>query len=266
MIEAKNITVKVAQNTLLHDANLTLNCGQLTVILGPNGAGKSTLLKSLCGDIPLTAGQVEYQQLNYHEYDAKQFARMRAVLTQNYDCDFPFTVQEIVDMSHFVHADSTPFTTLQAYSKQAINTLNVSHLINKPFTQLSGGEKQRVQFARVLCQLLPALENQEPCYLLIDEPTASLDLYHQYQVMQLARDIANKGAGVLAVVHDLALAASFADNITMLENGRVVAYGKPDEVLTEAQLAQTYQIKAHILQNVGSLPSLQVAKQALSNA
>jgi iron complex transport system ATP-binding protein len=263
MLQANHICVKVGDNTLLDDAELKVDCGQLHVVIGPNGAGKSTLLKALCEDVPLDQGKICYQHKCVSDYESKELAQIRAVLTQNYDCDFPFTVQEIVDMSHFVHHDRVPYHQLLSYSKQAIEMLNVTKLAKKPFTLLSGGEKQRVQFARVLCQLLPALTHKKPCYLLIDEPTASLDLYHQYQVMKLARDIANQGAAVIAVVHDLALAASFADEITMLEKGKVAAMGKPSEILNRDQLQKTYQIDAQLSQHTEYLPSLNIALSAV---
>lgn len=263
MLQAKNICVKFGSNTLLNDAELTVECGQLHVVIGPNGAGKSTLLKALCDDVPLNTGSITYQSKCMNDYKPTELAQCRAVLTQNYDCDFPFTVQEIVDMSHFVHSEYVPYEQLLSYSKQALDTLNVAELANKSFTLLSGGEKQRVQFARVLCQLLPALTQKKPCYLLIDEPTASLDLYHQYQVMKLARDIANQGTAVIAVVHDLALAASFADAITMLEKGKVVAMGKPADILNRVQLQKTYQIDAQLSQQAEHLPSLNIAHTAI---
>lgn len=263
MLEAHNISIKAQRTTLLKNADLNLQCGEFAVILGPNGAGKSTFLKALCGDVPLSQGQVTYQNRCLSDFNDKELAKMRAVLTQNYDCEFPFNVREIVNMSHYVHDDSYSFEQLMAYSQEAMDTLNIKHLENQSFTQLSGGEKQRVQFARVLCQLLPILKKKQPCYLLIDEPTASLDLYHQYQVMKLAKKIANQGAGVLAVIHDLALAASFADKIYMLEKGSLVAAGAPQQVLSEAQLAHTYQIDAYLSQHDNYLPSLHVSNNHL---
>lgn len=260
MLNAKQLSVAVGAKKLLNEVNFSLSPGELAVVLGPNGAGKSTLLKALCGDVNLQAGEVRYHDKPLLQYSAQALSRMRAVLTQQYDCEFPFSVQEIVDMSHFVHQHQISPTRLKQFSLQALETLSVAHLAKRSFTQLSGGEKQRVQFARVLCQLLPTLEQQQPCYLMIDEPTASLDLFHQYQVMALAKNIAKQGAGVVAVVHDLALAASFADTVYLLQRGELVAAGAPNTVLAKQQLKHTYGIDAELTQVGDFLPALGVAR------
>ncbi|TMN39359.1 heme ABC transporter ATP-binding protein [Pseudoalteromonas sp. S2755] len=260
MLEANSLSVQVGQKLLLKDIDFSVSQGEFAVVLGPNGAGKSTLLKALCGDISLTQGDVTYHQRRVQDLNAVALSHIRAVLTQQYDCEFPFSVQEIVDMSHYVHQHECTPNSLREYSQQAMQTLSVEHLAARCFTQLSGGEKQRVQFARVLCQLLPTLHANNPCYLMIDEPTASLDLYHQYQVMKLAQQIAKQGAGVVAVVHDLALTASFADKVYLLQQGELVATGSPEEVLSNAQLMSTYGIDAEITLSDMFLPTLGVAK------
>ena len=259
MLKGTNISVQVGNKTLLSNASIKVKQNELAVVLGPNGAGKSTLLKTLSGDIAINKGAVSYQGKALEKHSSDNLAKVRAVLTQNYDCEFPFSVQEIVDMAHYVHQNDYSKSELAAFSQQAMATLHVEHLAKQAFPRLSGGEKQRVQFARVLCQLLPILERQKPCYLLIDEPTASLDLYHQYQVMHLAKEVAKMGAGVIAVVHDLALAASFANTAYLLENGKIVAYGNPKNVLNEPQLKNTYGISAHLAASDGFLPNLRVA-------
>lgn len=259
MLLANNICVRAGSKTLLNDMSFNLLPNELAVVLGPNGAGKSTLLKALCGDVALAKGEVLYHAKPLAKHSALELSQMRAVLTQQYDCEFPFSVQEIVDMAHFVHQTHFSADKLTQFSQQAMNTLSVDHLATRCFTQLSGGEKQRVQFARVLCQLLPTLAQKKPCYLMIDEPTASLDLFHQYQVMQLAKTIASQGAGVIAVVHDLALAASFADKVYLLNQGQLVSAGKPLDVLKNQQLKTTYGIDAQITQTPGYLPALNVA-------
>lgn len=259
MLKGTNISIKIGNKSLLNNAYIDVNQGELAVVLGPNGAGKSTLLKALCGDIAISTGSVHYQGINIDDYSSDKLAKMRAVLTQNYDCEFPFSVQEIIDMAHYVHQDDYSKSQLNAFSKQAMAKLHVEHLAKQAFPRLSGGEKQRVQFARVLCQLLPMLAKQTPCYLLIDEPTASLDLYHQYQVMHLAKEVAKMGAGVIAVVHDLALAASFANSAYLLEKGTIVSTGHPTAVLNESQVKSTYGIAASLATQDGFLPNLRVA-------
>lgn len=259
MLKGTNISIQVGNKTLLSNASIEVKQSELAVVLGPNGAGKSTLLKTLSGDIAINKGAVSYQGKALENYSSDNLAKIRAVLTQNYDCEFPFSVQEIVDMAHYVHQADYSKSELAAFSQQAMAKLHIEHLAKQAFPRLSGGEKQRVQFARVLCQLLPILAQQKPCYLLIDEPTASLDLYHQYQVMHLAKEVANMGAGVVAVVHDLALAASFANTAYLLEKGKIVSCGIPKDVLNESQLKNTYGIAAHLAASDGFLPNLRVA-------
>ncbi|MDW7548926.1 heme ABC transporter ATP-binding protein [Pseudoalteromonas sp. McH1-7] len=261
MLIANKVSVQVGKKSLLSGIDFAIRPGEVAVVLGPNGAGKSTLLKALCGDITLSEGTITYHQQRLHDIDSLSLSHLRAVLTQQYDCEFPFSVQEIVDMAHYVHQESHTVDSLRRYSKKAMQILSVEHLAQRSFTRLSGGEKQRVQFARVLCQLLPSLDAKKPCYLMIDEPTASLDLYHQYQVMKLAQSIAKQGAGVIAVVHDLALAASFADTVYLLEKGKLVASGAPAHVLNKAQLRKTYGIEAQLTQSETFLPTLGVSRE-----
>ncbi|MCQ8878870.1 heme ABC transporter ATP-binding protein [Pseudoalteromonas shioyasakiensis] len=263
MLLANNLTAKIGNKTLLDNVDFIANSYEVVVIIGPNGAGKSSLLKALCGDIELSAGTVTINQQNLADYSIAELAQLRAVLTQNYDLDFPFTVNEVVDMAHVAHQEQFSSTALKRFSKNAMQALGVTHLAQQCFTQLSGGEKQRAQLARVLFQLQPSLAKKRTGYLLIDEPTSSLDLYHQYEVMTQARTIAKQGAGVIAVVHDLSLAASFADRLYMMEQGKVVVCGTPEQVLTQTRLGQVYKINAKLQADLdGVLPHILINKEA----
>jgi len=263
MLLGTNLTAKIGCKTLLDNVDFMVKPHEVVVIIGPNGAGKSSLLKALCGDIALTDGAVSINQQNLNDYSIAELAQLRAVLTQNYELDFPFTVNEVVDMAHVVHQEQFSNGALKRFSKSAMQALGVSHLAQQCFTQLSGGEKQRAQLARVLCQLQPSLAKKRTCYLLIDEPTSSLDLYHQYEVMTQARAIAKQGAGVVAVVHDLSLAASFADRLYMMNKGSVVASGSPKDVLTQARLSEVYKINAQLQVGLSDvLPHILISKEA----
>ncbi|CAM3832450.1 MULTISPECIES: heme ABC transporter ATP-binding protein [Pseudoalteromonas] len=262
MLTGNQLSATVGQKVLLDNVDFVVKPYEVVVIIGPNGAGKSSLLKALCGDIPLSHGTVSINQRALAEYTITELATLRAVLTQNYELDFPFTVNEVVDMAHFAHQEQQSSLALKRFSHNAMQALGISHLAQQCFTRLSGGEKQRTQLARVLCQLQPSLVNQQSAYLLIDEPTSSLDLYHQYEVMNQARLVAEQGAGVVAVVHDLSLAASFADRIYMLNEGRVVAAGSPQQVLTQARLNEVYKIDAKLQTNLDNvLPHIIITKQ-----
>ncbi len=273
MLSLQNATAQRGGNVLLNKVNLSVAAGECVVVVGPNGAGKSSALKALSGDLTLQAGEVILNDTNINQYTPVELARLRAVLTQSYELAFPFSVTEVVEMASFCYQEQCSKRQLDNYINLAINAVKVSHLADKCFTTLSGGEQQRVQLARVLAQLSPALQPaamaaQGTPYLLIDEPTSSLDLYHQYHVMSLARSIADRGAGVVIVVHDLSLAASFADKLYVLKHGEVIASGKANEVLTRDILKQVYNVDAQLTFASGQLPHLVIAQnnQCIANA
>ncbi|MBG9995584.1 heme ABC transporter ATP-binding protein [Pseudoalteromonas sp. NZS127_1] len=266
MLIGNQLSVKIKHKTLLDNIDFYVKPNEIVVIIGPNGAGKSSLMKALSGDLPLSGGTVNINQRELNEYSLLELAKLRAVLTQSYELDFPFTVNEVVDMAHFSHQEQCTQATLKQFSNDAMKAVGITHLAQQCFTQLSGGEKQRTQLARVLCQLQPSLTQQKNAYLLIDEPTASLDLYHQYEVMNQAVTTAKQGAGVVAVLHDLSLAASFADRIYMLDKGKVVAHGSPEEVLTQRHLSNVYNINAKLQTDIEDvLPHIMVAEKTLTN-
>ena len=261
MLSLQNATAQRGGNTLLNDISLSVATGECVVIVGPNGAGKSSALKALSGDLTLQSGQVYLNDTAIEQFTPIELAQRRAVLTQSYELAFPFSVTEVVEMASYCHQEQCSKQQLNNYARQAIDQVEVSHLAKKCFTTLSGGEQQRVQLARVLAQLSPALEpsvitKQGTPYLLIDEPTSSLDLYHQYHVMSLARAAADKGAGVVIVVHDLSLAASFADKLYVLKNGKLVISGKANKVLTSDVLREVYNVDASLTLASGQLPHL----------
>jgi len=259
MLCANNVSAQIGQKKLLKHINFYVKPNELVVIIGPNGAGKSSLLKALCGDIKINNGDITLNDRLLSDYSIASLATLRAVLTQNYELDFPFSVAEVVDMAHFAHQADYSKQQLMHFSEQVMQALSVTHLKTHTFTQLSGGEKQRVQLARVLCQIQPSLVANKTPYLLIDEPTSSLDIFHQYDVMAQAKSIASQGAGVVAVIHDLSLAASFADRIYMLNNGEVAACGTPKEVLTPALLKRVYNISARLENNTTEvMPHIQM--------
>ncbi len=266
MLSLQNATAQRGGNTLLNDISLSVAAGECVVIVGPNGAGKSSALKALSGDLTLQSGQVYLNDTAIEQFSPIELAQRRAVLTQSYELAFPFSVTEVVEMASYCHQEQCSKQQLNNYARQAIDQVEVSHLAKKCFTTLSGGEQQRVQLARVLAQLSPALEpsviaKQGTPYLLIDEPTSSLDLYHQYHVMSLARAAADKGAGVVIVVHDLSLAASFADKLYVLKNGKLVISGKANKVLTSDVLREVYNVDASLTLASGQLPHLVLSQQ-----
>lgn len=264
MLELDNVSITKGTKKILDHVTMAVSAGQVVVIIGPNGAGKSSALKAMTGDYKPDFGRVSLNNRPLKQFSFVELAQLRAVMSQSYEMNFPFSVHEVIEMGAFAFANQLSQYQHQAMFKEVTDLLDVSALLKRNFSHLSGGEQQRVQLARVLLQLFPALElvrkkQAVAPYLLIDEPTASLDLFHQYQVMKVAKKMANKGAGVVAVLHDLSLAASFADVIYVMQQGRVVAQGAPAEVLQPDILQSVYQIRAHLHRPNHYFPHLQIS-------
>ncbi len=234
---AQGIVLRRGGRVLLDGADIALAPGRVSVLIGPNGAGKSSLLKVLSGEIRPQAGRVSLDGEDVFRLAPGALARRRAVLPQAAQVAFPFTLAEVV-------AIGAPQG--RATAERVARLLARVGLAGRGeglYERLSGGEMQRVQLARALLQLE---QGARPGYLLLDEPTASLDLAHQVEVVRLMREIAAEGVGVLGVLHDLNLAAMAADEIVALQAGRVAARGTPAEVLTDAGIAALYGVRARV--------------------
>lgn len=235
MYEASGIEVWAGGRTLLDGAGVTVVPGRVTVLVGPNGAGKSTLLKVLAGEIRPRRGTVEIEGHALAGLGARRLASMRAVLPQSVHVAFPFSVAEVVAIG------AAPARHLDGKIRHALARVDMLAFLDRPYDRLSGGEMQRVQLARVLLQLG---EGTPPGYLLLDEPTASLDLAHQLMIVRLVRELAGEGTGVLAILHDLNLASMAADHMVALRDGRVEAEGPPGEMMTDRVIEQVFGVRA----------------------
>jgi len=240
MYEARAIRVVLGGRAILDDVDLALAPGKVTVVVGPNGAGKSTLLKVLAGERRPTSGEVRLDGKPLAKLASVALARRRAVLPQSVHVAFAFTVAEIVALGLPAGIERTLTSALVA---RALHAVDLEGFETRLYDQLSGGERQRVHFARVLAQLwaAPAVG-----YLLLDEPTLSLDLAHQLLALRIARDYAREGGGVLAVLHDINLAAMVADEIVALKDGRVAAAGAPGAVVTDELIETLYRVSARV--------------------
>lgn len=249
-LKAEAVSVRVAGRTLIEDITLALAPGGMTAVVGPNGAGKSTLLKTLSGDLAPSAGTVSMDGRRLGNWRARERACRRAVLPQESSLDFPFTVQEVVLMGRSPHR-STPTCdhAITAETMVVAGVAGVAHLAARRYPSLSGGERQRVHLARVLAQLWVAAGEPPGAarYLLLDEPTASLDLAHQHTALAVARRCASQGMGVLAILHDLHLAALYADHIVVLHEGRILTQGAPWKVLHPAVIDAAFEIDASVI-------------------
>ncbi|BDT91701.1 hemin import ATP-binding protein HmuV [Nocardia sputorum] len=213
--------------------------GQVVALVGPNGAGKSTLLAVLAGELAPSAGTVELEGRPLAHWTTLDMARRRAVLPQTHTVGFPFTAREVVAMGRapWVRTERREHDEQQIAAAMAVT--DVAHLATRSFPTLSGGERARVALARVLAQ--------DTATLLLDEPTAALDLGHQEAVLGLAAERAAAGAAVVVVLHDLGVAAAYADRVAVLDAGGIAADGPPREVLTTELLTKVYQHPVEVL-------------------
>lgn len=242
MIKLQHIHYHIGKKTIVYDITLPIMPGKFTAILGPNGAGKSTLLKIMAGDMKHYEGRVEVNAKDQKNFSHKALAHIRAVLPQSIHIQFPYTVLEIVQLGGFSLGLSRRQTaSLACEMLQKVGMLNFRDRI---YNTLSGGEKQRVQLARVMMQISHHLTPSK--YLLLDEPTASLDIACQHQILQQAKALCRENIGILAVLHDLNLAGQYADHILLMKNGKEVAQGSVQAVFTKENIEFAYEHPIHL--------------------
>ncbi len=233
VLRGEALTVRVDEKTLINDVSLGVHGGELVGVVGPNGAGKTTLLRALSGDLEVSAGTVFIDDRPLGEFDARELARRRAVMPQSSYLPFLFTAREVVRMGRAPwegeRGEREHGAKLTDYAMGLTDTQDYAI---RAYPTLSGGEQSRVTLARVLAQETPIL--------LIDEPTAHLDLRHQHLVLQLARELASEGAAVVAVLHDLNLAAMYADTALVLHRGELVASGPTEDSLHPETLGPVF--------------------------
>jgi iron complex transport system ATP-binding protein len=239
VVRAEDIGVVLGGRRVLDGVSLEIVPGEVLALAGPNGAGKSTLLAVLSGEIPPTDGRATLGGRELASFPPLELARLRAVLTQDTGLSFPFLVAEVVEMGRSPWARTPKLEDDDRALAAAMARADVTHLARRRFTELSGGERARVSFARVLAQETPIV--------FLDEPTASLDLRHQEDVLRIARELAAEGRAVVIVLHDLSLAGAAADRVALLAGGRRVALGPPADVLTQAVIASVYGVPVDVL-------------------
>jgi iron complex transport system ATP-binding protein len=242
MLHAHQLSLAYGGPPVLRDVSWQFGSGRLTAVLGPNGAGKSSLLRVLSGELAPSAGTVLWRDRPLAAWDTRALGRERAFLHQQTVLDFAFRVEEVVLLGRIPHlrGGERPFDL--AAAARALAVVDAAHLASRLYTTLSGGERQRVQLARVIAQLMSEDEASAPRLLLLDEPTNNLDPAHQHRTLQLARDHAQAGCTVVAVIHDLNLALRYADDALLLDAGRCVASGPASSVLVPSVLSPVFAI------------------------
>jgi iron complex transport system ATP-binding protein len=244
MITARNLSVSLSGKTIVHGVSLEAKAGQLTAIVGPNGSGKTTMMKAVAGELP-SKGEITINGHALSALEPWQLAVKRAVLPQAATIAFPFTVREIVRLGLTVgpnrHAER-----IDAITAEALAAVDLAGFAGRFYQELSGGEQQRVQLARVLSQIWEPELDGEPCFLMLDEPVSALDIRHQLTIMTLARRYCESGGGVIAVMHDLNLTAMFADHMVMMRNGRIERAGPPAAVMTDDAMEAVFGCRMRI--------------------
>ena len=237
----RNANYTISQKELLKNVSITTEPGRLTTIVGANGAGKSTALKLMSGDLLPTEGSITINKQDINFYSAGELARLRAVLPQQTNPAFQLKVWELVQLGRAPFNDSELQKT--KYVHDALSTVDALHLAERDLFTLSGGEKQRVLLAKALAQVcVQSPDTSKQKYLLLDEPTASLDLKQSHVVMEILRKTADSGIGVLLVIHDLAAVKRYGDTVFILKNGRLTRSGDPKEILTFETIAESFDI------------------------
>ena len=242
MVEATNIGFQIGSAELVRGASISLFAGELTVIVGPNGAGKSTLLKLLTGELRANVGTISYGSNALARLPPWKLACQRAVMAQAARLAFPFTVYEVVRLGVDGVGRAKGRDVLHHMVSDALAAADVMHLAARSYQTLSGGEQQRVQFARVLGQLKAGSSMADRQVLFLDEPIASLDLCHQFELLDTARRQAAAGVAVLAVLHDLNLAITYADRLVVMKHGMMVAQGAPADIMSTALLRDVFDV------------------------
>ncbi|EMA47547.1 heme ABC transporter ATP-binding protein [Halococcus saccharolyticus] len=240
MIDVEDLSVGFGDVEAVSDATLTVDRGEIVGLVGPNGAGKTTLLGAINGLVDPTDGSVRIAGDDVAELSARAIARRVATVPQETSLSFSFPVREVVAMgrtayrSRFERASATD----REHTRRAMERTGIKRFADRAIDEVSGGERQRVVLARALCQ--------DPEALLLDEPTASLDINHQVRTLSLVREFVADGRAALCAIHDLSLAARFCDRLALLADGRVVATGSPEAVLTEAHVERAFDADAAV--------------------
>ena len=244
VLTIENLSVSIGSRTLINNINLAVDAGEVLCVIGPNGAGKTTLLRTIGQDLTPDTGRITFAEQPLSLMAPRSRARQLAVLTQHNPLTFAFTGREVVALGRTPH--STGVVIDDDICQAAMAALDVTHLAQRLYPSLSGGEQQRIQLARVLAQIWRA-EDASARLLLLDEPVTSLDIGHQHQLMQAVRAFARTDVAVVMTVHDMTLAGAFADRIIALKDGECVAEGSPHHVLTESLISHVFDTPVSVI-------------------
>lgn len=262
-LSVHELSIRRHRQQILEEISLSVAPGEFVALIGPSGAGKSTLLSAMAGELKAATGEIRLMGRPLEQWTPKELATCRAVLPQSSSLAFPFPVLDVVLMGRAPYSGGRQTRQERMAALDALEQVGVGHLAARNYLTLSGGERQRVHFARALAQV--GLERRDARFLLLDEPTASLDIAHAWSVLALAKELTSAGVGVFCVLHDLNLAARFADRIVLVADGRLRAAGVPGQVLIPTIIHEFFGVEVDVVDHPGAQTPLIVVRGAALN-
>jgi iron complex transport system ATP-binding protein len=257
MLKVTDINFSIGKKQILKDVCLEFLPGQFNMILGPNGSGKSTFLKILSGELQGYSGEILYGNKKLESIKKAELAKFRAVMSQQSELSFPLSVDEVVMMGRYPHFGFHPTKKDEIICKEVMAKMNIESFSDRNYLTLSGGEKQRVQYARVLAQIWepPAIGYR---YLFLDEPLTSLDINYQQEFLQIAREFTKDHTILLAVMHDINLALQFASQLYFFKEGALAASGPASQILSADLIKSIFGVDVLIMDNPATKKQLVV--------
>ena len=241
-IKLQNISYSVNNHKILENVSLNVRKGEVLSLIGPNGSGKSTLLNVATGDIKPSSGSVSYDNNAIEDLNIVERSFYRGVMSQSQQIVFDFSVQEIIEMGWIERGLPNYSNHFDKAVKEISSLCDLENLLDRKFNKLSGGEQRRVHFARTLLQLWRPSNSNEPLFMLLEEPTANLDLYYEIKMMEIIKLKASEGIGIFLILHDLNLAAKYSDRIAIISQGALIKIDKPKKALDPVLLKKIYNL------------------------
>jgi len=244
MVELRDVGFRVDGSEIVKDVSTSFRPERFNVLLGPNGAGKSTLLRIASGRLAPTHGTVLYDGVAVQTIAGDALARTRAVLSQHVELAFPLSVRDVVLMGRYPHYGRVPTSRDLGIIDETLALVGLSHKRDQAYPTLSGGEQQKAQLARVLAQIWPADNDPAPRCLFLDEPTSSLDIHYQLHLLDIVRDFLARRCTVIAILHDLNVAAQYGDAFFVMSGGRLVFESDAADSLPVSLVEEVFQVHA----------------------
>ncbi|HET8772044.1 MAG TPA: ATP-binding cassette domain-containing protein [Gemmatimonadaceae bacterium] len=251
-VDVRAVRVEVDGTAILDDVSVRFARNRFNVVLGPNGAGKSTLLKVATGLLPPSAGSVHYDHRPLSSMGGDERARRRGVLSQHVEMSFPLPVEDVVMMGRYPHFARVPAPRDREIVREALALVGMTSRRAQPYPTLSGGERQKVQLARVLAQIWNAGDAGGHALLFLDEPTTSLDVHYQLQLLDVARDLLQHEHTVVAILHDINVALEYGDRFFVLADGRLAFAADRAADVTAALIERVFRVRARPMTDAGN--------------